>query len=117
MRRYTNKVKSSNMSNRMSGQTIAIVVLSMMLIMVVGYLGFTAYKEAKVTGDQRLIQQGLVTGYEQAVVQLLQQASTCQVVPVRYQNLTLNLVAVECLEALQNQQAAQMQQGQPQVIQ
>ncbi len=36
-------------------------------------------------------------GYEQAVIQVAQQAATCQQVPLRVGNETINIIAVECL--------------------
>jgi len=52
-------------------------------------------------------QQGAQFGYEQAVVQIIQQGMTCEPVPLFANtdegNVTLNMIAVECLQAAQNQ--------------
>jgi len=82
--------------NPINNQTIAIVVLAVVLIIVLGYFGFGKYHEAKEQEKVILIQQGMQVGYEQAVLQIMQQASACQAFPVFYQNATLNLIALEC---------------------
>ncbi len=47
---------------------------------------------------------GYVTeGVEIAVVSIMQQATTCQTVPLTYGNQTIDLVWVECLKQLQTQ--------------
>lgn len=83
----------------MKGQTITIVVLCVLLIVAVGYIGVQYYLSSKAEQQTVLLQQG----YQIAVGQLVQQASTCQAVPVTFLNQTLNLVAVECLQAEQEQ--------------
>lgn len=45
-------------------------------------------------------------GFEYALVSIMQQAATCQPVPLTYENQTINVVAIECLN--------QPQQTQPQ---
>ena len=42
-------------------------------------------------------------GIQSAVIQILQQASTCKPVPLTAQNTTLNLIPVECLQQQQQQ--------------
>jgi hypothetical protein len=49
-------------------------------------------------------------GVEWAVVSIMQQAAKCQQVPLTYENQTINLVAVECLQQAQNQQTEQTAQ-------
>lgn len=46
-----------------------------------------------------------VSGYQYAILNVMQQAATCQQVPLVAGNQTINIVAVECLQ--QAQQAAQ----------
>jgi hypothetical protein len=46
-------------------------------------------------------------GYEFAIVSIMQRASTCQPVPLVYNNQTITLIAVECLQQAQEQAAAQ----------
>jgi len=51
-------------------------------------------------------------GYQIAILNIMQQATTCQPVPLTFENQTINLIAVECLppELFQGQS----QQPQPQ---
>ena len=51
------------------------------------------------TGNAVLYQQGAQDGYEQGIIQVAQQALTCQEVPLRIENQTISLIAVDCLTA------------------
>jgi hypothetical protein len=77
---------------------ITIIVLVILLLGAVGFIVFDQYSEWKQQKDSSLFQQGMQTGYEQAIAQLYQGASNCQQVPVTYDNQTINVVALECLE-------------------
>lgn len=83
----------------MNKQTIAIIALSILLIVVIGYIYIDKYQQNKQQEQLSIYQQGMQAGYEQAIVQIVQQAVTCQQVPVNVQNQTINLIAVECLQA------------------
>jgi len=85
----------------MNKQIIAIVVLSALLISAIGYIGVNKYQQNRQQEQLSIYQQGMQAGYEQAVIQLVQQALTCQQVPINIQNQTINLIAVECLQAKQ----------------
>lgn len=37
-------------------------------------------------------------GYQIAILDIMQQAATCQTVPLTFENQTINLIAVECLQ-------------------
>ena len=100
------------MEARMKGEYMLkkrhnIIVLAVLLALALGYIAFDAYSEYKQQQEFSLFQQGAQFGYEQAVMQLLQQASTCQPVPVFLNNQTINLVAMECLQAQEPQSAAE----------
>jgi len=43
-------------------------------------------------------------GVQDAILAIMQRAVQCQQVPLTFQNQTINLVAVECLQQLQQQQ-------------
>ena len=87
-------------------QVIAIIILVILLVFAVGYISLDKYKTRQLQNQLRVYQQGLQAGYEQAIIQLFQQAMTCQQVPIwapinvenQTVNKTLNLVAVECLQ-------------------
>ena len=55
-------------------------------------------KYAKQEEQLGIFQQGAQYSYEQAVVQVVQQAVTCEQVPISVGNQTINVVAVECLQ-------------------
>ena len=87
----------------MSKQTIAVVVLLVLLLAALGFIGYSYYQSSKLTQQNTLIQTGAQYGYQQAVVDLAQLAVTCQQVPLRIGNQTINMIAVDCLQ----QRAAQ----------
>ena len=87
----------------MNRQTIAIIVLSVLLVLVIGYICIDKYQEKQQQKQLSIYQQGMQAGYKQAIMQLMQQAVTCQQVPVSVQNQTINLIAVECLQTQADQ--------------
>ncbi len=87
----------------MNKQTTAIIILSVLLILAASYIGVNKYQQNKQQEQLSIYQQGIQAGYEQAITQLVQQAVTCQQVPVSVQNQTINLIAVECLQTQETQ--------------
>ena len=82
----------------MQKQTIAMAVMVILLVIAVSYIAVGKYQEGKVAEQMEIYRQGAQVGYEQAITQLVQQAATCQAVPINFQNQTINMVAVECLQ-------------------
>jgi len=76
----------------------AMIALIVLLIVAIGYIAMDKYTEKKQQEEISIYQQGVQAGYDQAVIQLVQQASTCQPVPVTVNNQTLNLYAMECVK-------------------
>ncbi len=76
---------------KMDKKTIIIIALGIVIL-----IGLCYFLIPKYNLNQQ--EKGFQIGYEQAVLNIMQQASTCQQVPVVYQNYTLNLFAVECLQ-------------------
>ena len=79
-------------------QKIAILVLLFLLIISVGYIAFDKIRETKLQEQMEIYEQGAQYGYEQAIIQIVQQAVTCNEVPLRVENETINMIASECLE-------------------
>jgi len=73
-------------------------VLAVLLIIAVSYIGYSTYLNFKAQRDQNLFIQGAQEGFTTAVGQIFQVAGTCQQVPLTFENATLNLIAVECLQ-------------------
>ena len=82
----------------MNKYKITTIVLAVILVMIVIYISIGKYQQNKEQKQMEIYQQGAQLGYEQAITQIMQQAATCQQVPVTFQNQTLNLIAVECLQ-------------------
>ena len=88
-------------------QKLLIAVLGILLVVAVGYIAYDKWQIAQQEQQLSAFQQGAQYGYQQAVLQLFQQALTCQPVPLYFNNgtanQTVNLIAVECLQQAQNQ--------------
>lgn len=79
-------------------KTTSIIVLIILLIVAAGYIGFEKYQSYKQQEQLTIFQQGAQYGYQQAVIQVVQQAATCQQVPLTVEDKTINIIAVECLK-------------------
>jgi len=75
---------------------ISVVVLIVLLVLAISYIGYDKYIEWKNQKDFNLYRTGAQFGYEQAVKQLFEQASTCMQVPVNYENQTINIRMTGC---------------------
>lgn len=85
----------------MKNQKTIIIVLSVLLVIAVLFIGMMQIRAYNTSKLQAAYQQGGQTGYEQAVISLMQQLSTCQQVPLHAGNNTITAVAVECLQQAQ----------------
>ena len=78
--------------------TIVVIILSVLLVLALGYICYNQYSIWKQQRDFSNFQAGAQFGYEQAITQLFQQAQSCQQVPIFYNNQTINIIATECLQ-------------------
>ena len=85
----------------MNKQTVTVVVLLILLLGALGYIGYNSWEANKIAQQNQLLQTGAQYGYQQAVVDLAQLATTCQQVPLRIGNQTINMIAVDCLRTAQ----------------
>lgn len=87
----------------MNRLNIVVVVLSALLLLAVGYIGYNFYSDAKLQEQMEIYQTGAQVGYEQAVSQMFQLGMSCQQIPLTVENQTMNLIAVECLQQAEKQ--------------
>lgn len=95
----------------MKNQKTIIIVMGVLLAIAMIFIVATqirAYNIEKAAEEQVMMNQAAQEGYTTAIRELMQQASTCNPVPVFADNVTLNLVAVECLQQQQGVQTQQM---------
>jgi flagellar basal body-associated protein FliL len=81
-----------NIRDKKKAIIIALILVIVILLMVIVYLFWI---KPSLNG---LITQGWNDGYTFAVVSLMQQASSCQPVPIYFENQTINVIAIECLQ-------------------
>lgn len=77
-------------------KNIVIIVLVVLLVIAALYIGYSWYANYQLQNQISVYQQGAQAGYEQAIIQVVQQAVTCVQVPLRVGNQTINIVAVDC---------------------
>ena len=76
---------------KINKQKTIIIILGILLIISVGYIIQDKYVEYR-------FQQGASLGYQQAIIDIIQRATTCQTIPLTIENKTINLIAMECLQ-------------------
>jgi len=79
-------------------KTVWMAVIIVLLVLAVGYIVLDKYQERQQEEQIGIFQQGAQYGYEQAIFQIVEQAATCQEVPLRVGNETLGIVATACLQ-------------------
>ncbi|MEK6741751.1 MAG: hypothetical protein AABX68_01025 [Nanoarchaeota archaeon] len=83
-----------------------IVILVLIIVVLVGVVTFTFLIKPKVTGYTTNLQ---IEGANLALTQVLGVVAQCQPFPINVGNQTITLVALECIQAAQQQ--AQTQQA------
>lgn len=83
---------------RLNKQTLMVLILGVLLVCTLIYIGIDKWNEAKEKEKLTIFQEGAQYGYEQAIYSLVEQAVKCEQVPIRFENKTINMVAVECLK-------------------
>ena len=85
-------------------KNVLIIILAVLLVVALIFIGYSFYSQSKTQRQTVLLQQGAQIGSTNTIVYLYSEAVKCNQVPVTVQNQTINLVAVECLQALARQQ-------------
>ncbi len=79
-------------------QTKIIIALAILLVVTFCYMGINKYNDVKQNKQLEIYQEGVQYGFEQTIIQIAQMAVTCEQVPLRIENQTINMVAVDCLQ-------------------
>ncbi len=74
-----------------------ILLLLFLLVITIAHVAFD-YRDDNVENNQEELQLAAQQGYEQAIVQIIERAVTCEQVPLFISNQTINMIAVECLQ-------------------
>lgn len=81
------------------------VVIGILFLVIVVLLAVIAYAFLVRPALTGYVTERQVEGFEFAIVSIMQQAASCQPVPLTYENDTINIIAIECLQ--QPQQPAE----------
>ena len=90
----------------MANKNVLIVALILIIVVLLGIVLYAFVIRPQISGYNVEKQQ---QGIDFAVVSIMQRAAQCQTVPLTYGNVTLNLIAVECLQQGQQTQQTQTQ--------
>ena len=75
---------------KMKKQTIAIIILAILLTAITGYVLVEKISESNFI-------RGFQAGNEETIFQIAQQSLSCQLVPLIINNQTIKLINVDCL--------------------
>jgi hypothetical protein len=73
---------------------LLIWILVAVIVLLVGFIGYVFAVQPAITGyavDRQ------VEGFQYAILSIMQQATTCQPVPLVAGNQTINVIAIDCL--------------------
>lgn len=76
-------------------RNILILILILVIVLLLGLISYALLIRPALSG---LVIEGQNQGYSYAIASLIQEAATCQPVPVTFGNQTINLIAMECLQ-------------------
>jgi len=88
----------------MDKNKLIIGILSFALIGVLSTVGVGAYQDSLREDKAAAYNQGAMQGYQTAIVDVARMATSCEAVPLRIGNETIDMIAVECLKMAQSQQ-------------
>lgn len=98
----------------MKNQKVIMITLGVLLAIAIIFIVATqirSYNIQKNLEQQQtqvaVYKQGAQEGYQAAIRQLMEQAATCNTVPIYADNVSMNIVAVECLQQQAPQEAAE----------
>lgn len=97
-------IQTKTGASRINGQTILIIILLIALVATVSYIIYTKNLQSQEKKMIESYQQGYQEGVASAVVQVMQQSLTCNPVPLRYENTTISVIALDCLNLPQQTQ-------------
>jgi len=80
--------------------SIVVIVLSILLVVAVGFIGYNLYSNARYTQQVGIYNQGTSDGANQVLSQIVETVSTCpQTYPISFgEDQSVTLIAVECLQ-------------------
>lgn len=73
------------------------IVFMVVVIIVLSFFGGSEYNKNKVKKENELIQQGYIQAANDISNNIMQTAATCKSIPLTSGNVTINLIAIECL--------------------
>jgi len=82
----------------MKNNKIILSLIITALVCSVGYIVYDLYTEYQLTHDQELVQEAMQYGASQVIQEMQRQVVTCEPMPFPVGNLTISLIAVECLQ-------------------
>lgn len=82
----------------MKKRDLVLIVLSVLLVATIIYIVVGEISENCQEARQESFNAGFDTGYQQAIMQLIQLSEDCDVVPLFAENVTYGFVRTDCLQ-------------------
>lgn len=76
---------------------MAVVILAILLAASLGYIVIAEYNKMRQNERDSWVTEGVKTGYQQAIFQLMTEAEKCGEVPIYYGNKSITIVSVDCI--------------------
>lgn len=94
-------------NNQIDGFKIATIVLSVILLLVIGYLGIDKYNERQAINYQQYYGDGYKQAVNDMAVKLYQETEECKITSVQIGEETRQLADVVCIQQVIEEQMAQ----------
>ncbi len=78
----------------MTKDKIKIILFVVVVLLILFIIGMFVVKPAIQNYNDKMINSGI----QYAIISIIQQAITCNTVPLTFENQTINMIAIECLQ-------------------
>lgn len=79
-------------------KSVIIIILALALIASLAYIGLIKFNELEQEKLQSAYDAGTKAGFEYAILGIMKEAVTCKQLPLSYDNKTVSIISVDCLE-------------------
>ena len=73
------------------------IIITILVILLLGAVGYFGYEKSGEYINKKQVE-GYSIGYQQAVIDMYNEAVQCKTIPLTFQNQTITMVAGECLQ-------------------
>lgn len=81
----------------MDKKNTMIVILAVLVVISFGHIVINKYTQTQLEKENSIYEQGINDGINRAILQIMQQTDTCNSVRLHYNNASIDVVAIKCL--------------------